>query len=41
MIAINLQDALNHSVLGQSQKNRSMLPRDLETSAMFLEVVAE
>ena len=41
MIAVSLQEALNHSVSGQSQESRSVLPRDLETSTMFLEVVAE
>lgn len=41
MIAGNLQDALSYSMSGQLPENRSVLPRDLETSTLFVEFVAE
>ena len=41
MIARSLQDALNDSVSDQRQDNRSVLPKDLETSTKFVEIVAK
>ena len=41
MIARSLQDALNDSVSDQKQDDRSVLPKDLETSTKFVEIVAK